>query len=220
MTEHAVQTHTAKKRSWWHGRGDIAIGLLALATAGLLILGTVTMNVRGDSEPGPQFFPIIVILLLFATGSWVLFAALLPRRDEPDVWHRPDVSEDMLAEISGTNTEVISLEASRRRRKPRKQTTTATGSVVTAEDAAAEPSFDWRTFGLVLGAVVLFAVMLEPVGWIFSAALLFWIVSYAMGSKRPVLDLAVGLILSSLVQLAFSGGLGLSLPAGFIGWIF
>jgi putative tricarboxylic transport membrane protein len=177
------------------------------------------MDVRGESEPGPQFFPIIVICLLTLTGGWLTVGALLPRRKESEIWHRPDISEDMLADLSGTNTEVIQLEASRRRfRRGRSGApSVATGAVPTDDDV---PAFDWRTFGLVLGAVVVFAVLLEPVGWILSATLLFWIVAYALGSKRPVFDIGVGLLLSSLVQLAFGAGLGLNLPSGFIGWIF
>jgi putative tricarboxylic transport membrane protein len=198
-------TYTLRRDSWWRGRGDLAVGVPALIAAGFLLVGTVTMDVRGESEPGPQFFPIIVICLLVITGGWLTIGALLPRRAEPEVWHRPDISEDMLADLSGTNTEVIQLEASRRRSP-------------TEDDGA--PAFDWRTFGLVLGAVVVFAVMLEPVGWILSAALLFWVVAYALGSKRPVFDIGVGLLLSSLVQLAFGAGLGINLPAGFIGGIF
>ena len=205
--------------SWWTGRGDLAVGIPTLVAAGLLLLGTVTMDVRGESEPGPQFFPVIVIGLLVLTGGWLTIAALLPRRSEPEVWHRPDISEDMLADLSGTNTEVIQLEASRRRfRRGRADAPPVTTDAVAAEDQA--PAFDWRTFGLVLGAVVVFAVMLEPVGWILSATLLFWIVAYALGSRRPVFDIGVGLLLSSLVQLAFGAGLGLNLPSGFIGWIF
>lgn len=209
-----VTAAPAVRRPWWSGRGDISIGLLALAAAGLLIAGTVTMQVRGESEPGPQFFPIIVICLLVGTGGWILVQALLPRREEPEVWHSPDISEDMLADLSGTNTEVIRLEASHRRRR------TPAGPSTTGTVPVPQPSFDWRTFGIVLGAVVLFAVMLDPVGWILSAAVLFWIVAYALGSKRPILDIGVALLLSSLVQLAFSAGLGLNLPAGLIGGIF
>lgn len=192
-----------RRESWWTGRGELSVGVLALVAAGLLILGTVTMDVRGQQQPGPQFFPIIVICLLLFSGGWVTIQALLPRRSRAEVWHRPDISEDMLADVSGTNTELIGLEAQH-----------------SAANPDGQPRFDWRTFGLVLGALVLFAVLLEPVGWIFSAGILFWLISYALGSKRPFFDIGIALILSSAVQLAFSAGLGLVLPSGLIGWMF
>lgn len=194
---------TGRRQSWWAGRGELSVGLLALVAAGLLIAGTVTMNVRGEQEPGPQFFPIIVICLLVVTGGWVTVQALLPRRSNVRVWHSPDISEDMLGDVAGTNTELIKLD-----------------HLHAATDQDDTTAFDWRTFGLVFGAVVLFAVLLNPVGWICSAAILFWLVAYALGSRRPIFDIGVSLVLSSAVQLAFSAGLGLALPAGFFGWIF
>lgn len=226
MTARTEDTSTVAPRSWWIGRGDLSVGILALVAAGLLIAGTITMEVRGDQEPGPQFFPIIVSALLAFTGGWVTIAALLPRRAKPEVWHRPDISEDMLADLSGTNTEVISLEATYRRGRRRRTRVPSpadpgvlvTGPVDTSQSDVV--SFDWRTFGIVLGATVAFAVLLEPVGWILSAAMLFWLVAHALGSKRPIFDIGVGLLMSSLVQIAFSAGLGLTLPSGIIGWIF
>lgn len=204
---------TEARRSWWHGRGELSVGVLALVAAVLLIIGTIGMEVRGQQQPGPQFFPIIVICLLVFSGGWITVQNLLPRRDAPETWHRPDVSEDMLADVSGTNTEVIALESRHR------LDAEADGMGAPAERVDPN-SFDWRTFGIVLGAVVAFAVLLVPVGWILSAALLFWLVSYALGSRRPIFDIGVALLLSSLVQLAFSAGLGLTLPSGLIGWIF
>ncbi|MFE0750306.1 tripartite tricarboxylate transporter TctB family protein [Gordonia sp. NPDC058843] len=79
---------------------------------------------------------------------------------------------------------------------------------------------DWRAMGLVLAGLIAFTVLLIPLGWILSAALLFWIVAYAMGSKRPGLDIAVSLVVSCAVQAFFSAGLGLNLPAGILGGLF
>ena len=59
-------------------------------------------------------------------------------------------------------------------------------------------------------------MVLPVLGWLLSAAALFWVLSWAFGSRRPLLDIGVSIIVSSLVQLAFGAGLGLSLPAGIL----
>lgn len=46
-----------------------------------------------------------------------------------------------------------------------------------------------------------------------SGAALFWCVARLLGSRRPLLDIGIALLVSSVVQLIFGGLLGLSLPA-------
>ncbi len=79
---------------------------------------------------------------------------------------------------------------------------------------------DNKNLALGMLAFLIFAFILEPVGWIISAAFLFWAIALCMGAKRPLFNLAVGLVVSSAVQVAFSMGLGLSLPAGILGGLF
>ncbi|BAU97421.1 tripartite tricarboxylate transporter TctB family protein [Corynebacterium suranareeae] len=79
---------------------------------------------------------------------------------------------------------------------------------------------DRKNLILALIAVLVFAFLLEPLGWIISAALLFWAIALCMGSGRPIFNMAVGLVVSSAIQVAFSMGLGLSLPAGILGGLF
>jgi len=86
--------------------------------------------------------------------------------------------------------------------------------------AAAAAPLDPKAVGIAMAAFLAFSLVLEPLGWILSAALLFWVMSWALGAKRPLLSLSVGLILSSAVQVAFSMGLGLTLPSGLLGGIF
>lgn len=79
---------------------------------------------------------------------------------------------------------------------------------------------DWKSLGIVLAAFLAFCFLLEPVGWILSAALLFWAISFAMGSRKRLFDPALALVFSSFIQVAFSAGLGLGLPAGILEGIF
>lgn len=67
---------------------------------------------------------------------------------------------------------------------------------------------------------IVFILILEPVGWIISAAFLFAGFSIAMGQKKYASAIAVGIVFSCAVQVAFSAGLGLNLPAGILGGIF
>lgn len=70
-----------------------------------------------------------------------------------------------------------------------------------------------------LGTVVVFIAALTPLGWLLSGAVLFWGIARSLGSRRPVFDVFLSLAVSSIVQLAFSAGLGLNLPPGVLGGI-
>ncbi|MFI6576172.1 tripartite tricarboxylate transporter TctB family protein [Nocardiopsis sp. NPDC050513] len=88
-----------------------------------------------------------------------------------------------------------------------------------AQDVHAGMRVDWRTVGIVVGSLTVFILLLQPVGWLLSAAFVFYGVSYAMGSRRLLFDAVLSLVFSSVIQLAFVAGLGLSLPSGILGGI-
>jgi putative tricarboxylic transport membrane protein len=79
---------------------------------------------------------------------------------------------------------------------------------------------DWKSLGLVFASFLAFALLLVPAGWLISAALLFWGVSRALGSTRPLFDLGLSLVFSACIQLAFGAGLGLNLPGGILEGIY
>lgn len=89
-----------------------------------------------------------------------------------------------------------------------------TDAVTTPAEA---PVRRWRSLLLAVGTLVAFVLLLDPVGWVIAGTLLFWGLTTALGSRRPVFDLAVALIMSSVIQLVFSAGLGLYLPVGVMG---
>lgn len=76
---------------------------------------------------------------------------------------------------------------------------------------------DWGAVAWCVGGFALFAATLGLLGWILGAAVLFWCVARGIGSTRPVFDASLALVVSSLVYLAFSVGLGLTLPSGLLG---
>lgn len=81
----------------------------------------------------------------------------------------------------------------------------------------ASTTSNWTATGVTIASFVVFAILLQPVGWIIAAALTFWGVTIGLGSRKYVLNLLIGLALSSIMQLVFGGLLGLSLPPGVMG---
>ncbi|MGJ0184773.1 tripartite tricarboxylate transporter TctB family protein [Corynebacterium glyciniphilum] len=79
---------------------------------------------------------------------------------------------------------------------------------------------DTRNLIIAIVSFLVFALVLEPVGWVISAALLFWALTLTFNAKKPLIKLAVGLVVSCAIQVAFSMGLGLALPAGILGGLF
>jgi putative tricarboxylic transport membrane protein len=76
---------------------------------------------------------------------------------------------------------------------------------------------DWRALGWVAGGFLAFAVLLDLLGWILAAGLLFWCVARAFGSKTPGFDASVALVTSSAIYLVFAVVIDLPLPSGILG---
>ncbi len=179
------------------GRSELLVAVVLYALAVFLTVGTLTMNVQGTATPGPRFFPVLVCILLYGVAT-ALTISVLRSPSVPDTRKHPDrgnFSDDMLRDLAG-------LPADKSQAAP-------AGTWRTYSD--------WRTVGLVLLGVVVFTAVLNILGWILSAAFLFWIICYALGSKRPGFDAGVSLLFASAIQLAFNAGLGLNLPSGFLG---
>lgn len=72
----------------------------------------------------------------------------------------------------------------------------------------------WVTAGLV-GV----AVLINFIGFVLAAALLFVCSARGFGSRRPVRDLAIGIALTLPIYWLFNAGLGVSLPPLVNAWI-
>jgi putative tricarboxylic transport membrane protein len=70
---------------------------------------------------------------------------------------------------------------------------------------------------LILIALLIAALLIRTIGWIPVAGLVFALGARAFGSRRVVLDLALGLTFGIVTFVLFNYGLGLNLPAG--SWI-
>lgn len=196
---------------FWSGRSEFIVVGLLYAIGIFLAIGTAQMNVQGSASPGPRFFPVLVCIVLFLSGT-LLAIQILRKPNVPDNRVHPgrgEFSADMLRDIAHIPP------------VPTVPTTATAVGTSTAEPATKmwKTFSDWCTTSLVFGAVVVFIAILNPVGWILSATMLFWVISYALGSKRKLFDFGIALIFASCTQLAFSAGLGLNLPSGFLGGI-
>nr|WP_274604482.1 MULTISPECIES: tripartite tricarboxylate transporter TctB family protein [unclassified Microbacterium] len=177
----------------------VVAGVFVLA--GFMTHGTVTMQVPADvAVPGPQFFPMLVSGFLWLAGVGLLVEVLRTTRRSHVADDPVEISNEMLEDLGAIDE-------------------TGEIRVVSPEDVASSSAparVDWRTLGITVVSLAAFIVVLPVLGWLLSAAALFWVLSWAFGSRRPLLDVGVSVIVSSLVQLAFGAGLGLSLPAGIL----
>ena len=73
---------------------------------------------------------------------------------------------------------------------------------------------DWPRLGVMLVALVAFAVVISFLGYVVSATLLFGVTAVVLGSPARLRSFAYGFCEAALVHLAFDVGIGISLPAG------
>jgi putative tricarboxylic transport membrane protein len=153
-----------------------------------LVVGTVSMDVVGSGGLfGPTAMPWAVAVLCFVVAAALTVDILRPRPE----YDGPSGSPSTPVE---------------------------TGADAVEPDAEPEPeTFNARAVGIAVGAVAGFIVVLTWLGWILSATLLFAAVAVALGNRKYPTCLLVGLAVASTIQIVFSGLLGISLPAGFVG---
>ncbi|MFG2193712.1 tripartite tricarboxylate transporter TctB family protein [Streptomyces sp. NPDC048639] len=88
------------------------------------------------------------------------------------------------------------------------------GEAESGEDIDLDAPVDWRAVLLVIAFFLANAVLIEPLGWAISGAILFWGTAFALGSRNWLRDAAVSVVLSVGSFYAFAYGLGIILPPG------
>jgi putative tricarboxylic transport membrane protein len=78
---------------------------------------------------------------------------------------------------------------------------------------------DYKSLAMVAGAMLTFPILIERAGFVIATTVVFWGVSFAFGATKLLKNLAVSLIFSLIVYLAFSKGLNVNLPAGILGFL-
>ena len=90
-------------------------------------------------------------------------------------------------------------------------------AALTREQQETGTHFSWSSLAWVVGGFLGFALLLKLLGWVIAAGLLFWCVAFGFGHRRPLMNLIVGLTVSSCAYIAFDMALGLNLPSGLLG---
>ena len=73
------------------------------------------------------------------------------------------------------------------------------------------PSLGWLGLGLVLNLT-----LIGPLGFVIASTLMFVCVARAFGSRRPLFDTGVGVIVALVAYLGFDKVLGINIGAGIL----
>ena len=84
------------------------------------------------------------------------------------------------------------------------------------EDIELTGSSDWKTIALLAAAFVANALLIEPLGWPISGAILFYGSAFALGSRHYVRDAIIAVVLGVGSWYLFVLGLNISLPVGIL----
>ncbi|ANY05269.1 tripartite tricarboxylate transporter TctB family protein [Pseudonocardia sp. HH130630-07] len=206
---------TRARRPAHLSRGALVVPAILAALGVFLVYGTLTMEVVGDGGLfGPTTMPWIVAVLCFVVAAGLTFDILRPRPEYDGPAAAPaatvgagaPMAAGEAASGSGDGTTVADPASA--------------GSPADAEAPADAPAEDGVNAVAVLtavGGLAAFIVVLPWLGWILSATGLFTAVAAALGNRRWLPVVLAGLALASAIQVVFSGLLGISLPAGFVG---
>ncbi|MBR8743193.1 tripartite tricarboxylate transporter TctB family protein [Nocardiopsis sp. MG754419] len=82
---------------------------------------------------------------------------------------------------------------------------------------AARERTNWRAVGLVMLGIIAFSALIDIVGWLIMATVMFAAVATGLGNRNVVRNLAVGFVMAAVIQIVFSGMLDLNLPSGLLG---
>ncbi|GAA0474458.1 tripartite tricarboxylate transporter TctB family protein [Streptomyces olivaceiscleroticus] len=88
------------------------------------------------------------------------------------------------------------------------------GEAEGGEDIDLTEPGDWRTVALLAGVFLANAVLIGPLGFPISGALLFWGSAYALGSRNLTRDPLIAAVLSLVTYVVFNNLLGVPLPGG------
>lgn len=90
------------------------------------------------------------------------------------------------------------------------------GEAEDGEDVDSGVGTDWSTVVRLVASFAALIVLIEPLGWILAATVLFTGVAAALGARPLWRPAVVGLVLALVIHLAFTRLLGVYLPPGIL----
>ena len=90
------------------------------------------------------------------------------------------------------------------------------GEAEEGEDVDLTAPTEWRVLLPLAGVFLANVLLVDRLGWVLSGTLLFFGSTWVLGSRHPVRDLAISLVLSLVTFYGFYMGLGIRLPAGLL----
>ncbi len=90
------------------------------------------------------------------------------------------------------------------------------GEAELGEDVDPNTPADWRTVGMLVGLFVAVIVLVNPLGWAITGALLFAGAATILGNRHYIRNIVIGAVLAVASFYAFYSGLGIPLPAGIL----
>ncbi|GFG52624.1 hypothetical protein CQY20_01235 [Mycolicibacterium agri] len=76
----------------------------------------------------------------------------------------------------------------------------------------------WVPMAICVGAVLVFIVGVEPLGYVIVSSIVFWLTAWAVGARHIVRSAIIAIALSLIVYLAFTRLLDIYLPPGVLGF--
>jgi putative tricarboxylic transport membrane protein len=79
-----------------------------------------------------------------------------------------------------------------------------------------ETPTDWKAMGFVVVGLLANLFLIQPLGFTAASVIMFVLICYGFGSKRPLRDVLLGLILALAAYFGFARALGVNIGAGLI----
>ncbi|AZO73810.1 MAG: tripartite tricarboxylate transporter TctB family protein [Mesorhizobium sp.] len=79
-----------------------------------------------------------------------------------------------------------------------------------------ETPTDWKAMGLVVAGLVANLLLIQPLGFTVASVIMFVLVCFGFGSRHPLRDALLGLVLALAAYFGFARALGVNIGAGLI----